>query len=687
MTDHTTHEVLNVKNNHKAYKSNDSNQMNHGGHSHTDHAKMFRNKFWVSLLLSIPIILLSPMGGMFGMQNGQNLFGIPYFPYQDFFVFGLATILFIYGGKPFIDGMINELKTRRPGMMTLIAIALSTAYLYSTAIVFGLRGMPFFWELATLIDVMLLGHWIEMRASMGASKALEELAKLLPSEAHLIDSNGNISDTLIENIQVQDRVLVRPGEKIPMDGEVIDGQSYVDESALTGESKPVEKLKGLFVVGGSINQNGSLTVQVTKIEKDSFLSQVISLVREAQNSKSKLQNLADQAAFWITIAALSVATITFFFWLIFTGEGLAFALERAVTVLVIACPHALGLAIPLVTAISTSLAARSGFLIRNRTAFELSRNIQAIIFDKTGTLTQGNFGVTDVLVLDQAFAQEKILSLAASLETNSEHPISKGIIDKNSTMSKNTLPVQNFKAIPGVGVEGNVEGMQVQVVSPGYLERESIPIPFESQSLMEQGKTVVFVLINKKLAGAIALSDLIRMESKQAILELKNMGIETIMLTGDNQKVAKYVAQELGLDKYFAEVLPDQKAKKIKEIQARGLITAMVGDGVNDAPALATADVGIAIGAGTDIAVESADLILIKSNPLDVPKIIQLGRKTYVKMIQNLWWASGYNLIAIPLAAGVLYSQGLLLSPALAGIFMAVSTVIVAINARLLRQH
>lgn len=671
MQDHTLHENSKSKSQHKT-------------HSHSDHAKMFRNKFWVSLVISLPIILLSPASGMMGGGNGQNIFGIPYFPYQDFVVFILATILFIYGGKPFIDGMIGELKVRKPGMMTLISIALSTAYLYSTAIVFGLKGMPFFWELATLIDVMLLGHWIEMRASMGASKALEALAKLLPSEAHLVNKDGSLSEVLLENIKVGDRVLVKPGEKIPMDGVVFDGQSYVDEAALTGESKPIEKIKGLFVVGGSLNQNGALTIEVTKVEKDSFLSQVISLVRDAQNSKSDLQNLADKAAFYITIGALSTAIVTFFFWLVFTGEGLAFALERAVTVLVIACPHALGLAIPLVTAISTSLAARSGFLIRNRTAFELARNIQAIVFDKTGTLTKGEFGVTDVLLVDKSFSEKNILNFAASLETNSEHPIAKGIINKSTEVGGDNLFVQNFKALPGEGIQGKIDQMEVKVVSPGYLEKQSIVIPAEAKKFMEQGKTAVFVIINGKLAGAIALSDLVKEESKQAILELKNMGIQTVMLTGDNQKVAKYVAEELGLDKYFAEVLPAQKAQKIKEIQSQKLITAMVGDGVNDAPALATSDVGIAIGAGTDIAVESADLILISSNPLDVVKVIELARKTYNKMIQNLWWATGYNLVAIPLAAGVLYGQGILLSPALGGVFMAISTVIVAINARLL---
>ncbi len=683
---HTHHSPSTPKENeHKDHNMSSHSQMQHGNHSHSQHAKMFRNKFWVSLVLSLPILLLSDMGGMFGINSSQNLFGIPSFPYQDLFVFALATILFVYGGKPFVDGMISEIKKKQPGMMTLIAIALFSAYLYSSAIVFGLKGMPFFWELATLIDVMLLGHWIEMKAAMGSSKALEELAKLLPSEAHLINQDGSISEILIQNIQVGNKVLVKPGEKIPVDGQVVDGQSYVNESALTGESKPVEKLKGLLVVGGSINQNGSLTVEVTKIQEDSFLSQVITLVEEAQNSKSELQNLAGKVAFWITITALSVATVTFFFWLLFTGQGLAFALERAVTVLVIACPHALGLAIPLVIAISTSLAAKSGFWIRNRKAFESARSIQAVVFDKTGTLTKGEFGVTDILVFDQNFSPEKIISFAATLETNSEHPIAKSILDKAKMMTQEILPLQNFAAIIGQGVQGNIQEMQVQIVSPGYLESQSISISSESQILMEQGKTVVFVLVNKKLTGAIALSDLIREESKQAILELKNMGIKTIMLTGDNQKVAKYVAQELGLDQYFAEVLPSVKAQKIKEIQSQGLVTAMVGDGVNDAPALATADIGIAIGAGTDIAVESADLILIKNNPLDVPKIIQLAKKTYAKMIQNLWWATGYNLVAIPLAAGILYRQGILLNPAIAGIFMAVSTVIVAINARLLK--
>lgn len=654
------------------------NHNEHQGHNgHMDHAIMFRNKFWVSLVLTIPIIILSPMGG--ALDTG--LFGIA-LPGHRWIVLVLATALFIYGGKPFWDGMLGELKKLKPGMMTLIAIAIGTAYLYSSAILFGLPGMPFFWELATLIDVMLLGHWIEMRVTMGASKALEALVKLLPSVAHRYSTNNQLEDVSLDQLALGDRVLVKPGEKIPVDGKVIDGHSYVNEAALTGESKPVEKQTGSLVIGGALNGEGALTLEVAKIGEGSFLNQVIGLVKEAQNSKSNLQNLADRAASWLTMVALGVGFTAFIAWLIIKPNEPSFALERLVTVLVIACPHALGVAIPLVTAISTSLASQNGFLIRNRIAFEQARKIQAVVMDKTGTLTTGQFGVTDTLIFNSDYSREKLLSLAAALESQSEHPIAKGIIAQVSEV----LPVQNFKALPGRGVEGDVDKQQVQVVSPGYLETNGLEIPEAAKDLMEQGKTVVFVLVNQNLTGAIALADVIRPESKEAVQNLKNLGIRTIMLTGDNRQVAQSVAKELGIDEVVAEVLPDQKVQKVKEIQSRGLVTAMVGDGVNDAPALATADVGIAIGAGTDVAVETADLILVKSNPLDIPKIIALAKSTYQKMIQNLWWATGYNVIAIPLAAGILHYQGLDLSPALGGVFMAVSTVIVAINARRLKM-
>lgn len=494
--------------------------------------------------------------------------------------------------------------------------------------------------------------------------------------------DGSVKDIPISELQVGDIVLIKPGEKLPADGKIIKGESSLNESMLTGESKPVAKSVGANVIGGSINSEGSLTIEVTKTGSESFLSQVIELIKQAQESKSKTQDLANRAALWLTVIAILGGGITFTTWLIL-GETLAFALERMVTVMVIACPHALGLAVPLVVAVSTSIAAKNGLLIRDRTAFEAARNIKAIIFDKTGTLTKGEFGVTDVLLFDKEIKEEELLAYAASIEAHSEHPIAQGIVKS----SKQKWNVENFKAIIGKGAEGIVNGKNVKAVSPGYLREKNIKLDDQRfPTLSAQGKTVIFVLIEDQLKGAIALADMIRPESKPAIEMLKNMGVRCIMLTGDNKKVAEWVGQEIGLDEVIAEVLPQDKANKIKEVQQRGLTVAMTGDGVNDAPALAQADVGIAIGAGTDVAIETADIILVKSNPLDVAAIIGLSKATYNKMIQNLIWATGYNAIAMPLAAGILYkSFGILLNPALGAVLMSVSTVICAVNAKMLR--
>jgi Cu2+-exporting ATPase len=567
--------------------------------------------------------------------------------------------------------------------MTLIAIAITAAYLYSGAVVFGLSGKPFFWELTTLIDIMLLGHWIEMKSVLGASKALEELVRLMPSDAHKVMADGIVKDVPLTELNSGDKVLVKPGEKIPADSEVLEGETSVNESMLTGESVPVSKKQGAKVIGGSVNGEGSIIVEVQKTGKDSYLSQVIELVRQAQESKSRTQDLANRAAVWLTIVALGGGAITLFVWLAIAQEGVAFALERTVTVMVIACPHALGIAVPLVVAVSTAISASNGLLIRDRTAFEKARNIQAIIFDKTGTLTEGKFGVTDTIMFGKDMDEKELLNYAASVESHSEHPIAKGIVSS----ADGSLPsVQNFRAITGKGAEGNVNGRNIKVVSPGYLKEQNISMNDERfEKLSSQGKTVVFVLIDGELKGALALADIIRPESKRAISKLKEMGIKCMMLTGDNKQVAKWVSEEIGLDEYFAEVLPDEKSAKIKEVQSRGLTVAMTGDGVNDAPALAQADVGIAIGAGADVAVETADIILVRSNPLDAAAILGLSRATYRKMIQNLLWATGYNVVAIPLAAGVLYPVGILLGPALAAVFMSLSTVIVAINARFLK--
>ena len=653
----------------------------HGGHMGGDHhAHMvadFRKRFWISLAVTLPILVLSPMIQSFlGFKTALRFSGDVYL------LWVLSSAVFFYGGWPFLKGLFNELGKKQPGMMTLIAIAITTAYVYSSVVVFGLSGMVFFWELATLIDIMLLGHWIEMKSIMGASRALEELARLMPSDAHKLMPDGSIRDVPLDELTVGDKVLIKPGEKIPADGEVTDGETSVNEAMLTGESKPVTKTAGSKVIGGSINSEGSITIEVKKTGEDSFLAQVIDLVREAQESKSKTQDLANRAALWLTIIALGGGAITIFIWLAILNKDFAFALERTVTVMVITCPHALGLAVPLVVAVSTALAAGNGLLIRNRAAFEMGRNIQAIIFDKTGTLTQGKFGVTDTITFSNDIDEKELLKYAASVESRSEHPIAQGIVSS----SKETFPVEGFKAIPGKGAEGKVDGKEVKVVSPGYLREKGITANDERiKKLSSQGKTVIFVMIDGKLMGAVALADIIRPESKRAISILKEMGIRCMMLTGDNKQVAQWVADEIGLDEYFAEVLPHEKAAKIKEVQSRGLVVAMTGDGVNDAPALAQADVGIAIGAGTDVAVETADIILVKSNPLDAAAIFGLSRATYRKMIQNLAWATGYNAFAIPLAAGVLYKWGILLTPAMGAVLMSLSTVIVSINARFLR--
>ena len=652
-----------------------SSYSHHAGHQIAD----FRRRFWISLIVTIPILILSP-----SIQSFAGLEGTLRFPGDQYVLFILASFVYFYGGYPFLKGIVNELRARLPGMMTLIAVAITTAYLYSTAITFGLSGGVLFWELSTLIDIMLLGHWIEMRSVLGASQALEELAKLMPSDAHKLLPDGSVRDVPLDSLVVGDNVLVKPGEKVPADGEVVEGETSVDESMLTGESTPVTKKRGATVIGGAVNGGGAITVQVKKTGKDSFLSQVIDLVKQAQESKSRTQDLADRAALALVIIALASGGITFLVWQLLINTSVDFSLERAVTVMVIACPHALGLAIPLVVAISTALGAQNGLLVRNRAAFEQARNIQAIIFDKTGTLTEGRFGVTDVISFTGDIDEQTLLSYAAALEGRSEHPIAQGIAA--SQAASVPLHVESFRALPGKGVEGTVNGHLVRVVSPGYLKEQRLTVTDERiERLTAQGKTVVFVVIDDVVAGAIALADIIRPESKQAIAALKEMGIRSLMLTGDNRQVAKWVAEEVGLDEYFAEVLPQDKVVKVKEVQSRGLVVAMVGDGINDAPAIAQADVGIAIGAGTDVAVEAGDVILVRSTPLDAVAIIGLARSTYRKMVQNLGWATGYNALAIPLAAGILYPFGIILTPAAGAVLMSASTVIVAINSRFLK--
>lgn len=655
------------------HHGSDNDHQDHHAHMMQD----FKKRFFISILPTVLILLLSPMIQQFlGLDNQLSFSG------DTVVLFLLSTFVYFYGGWPFLKGGYDEITDKQPGMMTLIGLAITVAYGYSAAVVFGLSGKLFFWELATLVLIMLVGHWIEMRSVMSASRALEELAKLMPETAHRLKEDGTTEEVELSELRNDDRLVVKPGEKIPADGEVVDGATQVNESLLTGESKPISKEEGDEVIGGAINKEGSITIKVTKTGDDSFLSQVISLVEEAQQSKSKTQNLANRAAAWLTFAALGAGALTLFGWVFWSSQDFVFAIERTVTVMVITCPHALGLAIPLVIAVSTSRAANHGFLIRDRTAFEQARTLDVIIFDKTGTLTKGEFGVTDIKLFGEEFSKKELLTLAASLETRSEHSIAQGIVET----VEETYQVEAFNSITGKGVEGRVDGREVAVVSPGYLEEQEISIPDrqEMDELASTGKTIVYVLIDGLLEGAIALGDQIREESYEAIRRLKESGIQCIMLTGDNEQVAGYVVNELGLEDYFAEVLPDEKSDKVKEVQQRGLSVAMVGDGVNDAPALAQADVGIAIGAGSDVAVETADLVLVKNNPSDVVWAILLARATYQKMIQNLWWASGYNIVAIPLAAGVFAWAGIVLSPAVGAVLMSLSTVIVAVNARFL---
>ena len=662
-----------------ASSANGENHDGDGHHAH--HAAMvedFRRRFWVSLVATVPILALSPM-----IQQWLGVAGAWTFPGDVGLLLGLSTFVYGYGGWPFLTGMVDELRERTPGMMTLVALAISVAYLYSAAVVLGVPGEVFFWETATLIDLMLVGHWIEMRSVMGASRALEQLARLMPNTAHRVSESGDIEEVPIAELEPGDRVRVKSSEKVPADGIVVEGQSSVNESMLTGESVPVEKTAGDEVIGGSVNGTGSLVVEVEKTGESSYLNQVITLVREAQESQSRTQNLADRAAYWLTLIALTAGALTFGTWYVGLDESFVYSLERMVTVMVITCPHALGLAIPLVVAVSTGLGAQRGLLIRDRAAFERARDLDTVVFDKTGTLTEGRFGVTDVLVFEGS-DEMTVLRQAAAVEQHSEHPIAAGILRAAEDRELDVPEASNFEAITGKGVQATVEGTQVRVLSPGAVSDEVELPEHDAETLQNQGKTVVYVVREGVALGALALADIIREESREAIQMLHDLGIDVVMLTGDNERVANWVAEELGLDRVIAEVLPDEKSAVIKELQAEGRLVAMTGDGVNDAPALATADVGIAIGAGTDVAVETADIVLVESDPRDAVDVIRLAQATYRKMIQNLWWATGYNVVAIPLAAGVLVTAGIVLSPAVGAVLMSLSTVIVAVNARFL---
>ena len=665
--------------------------MEHSQHEHSEHqdhdkhaghsVAMFKDKFWLSLLLTLPVLAYSEM-----IQHWLN-FTPPAFPGSQYVPFVFSTIIFFYGGLVFIKSAWGELKAKLPGMMTLISLAIITAYVYSVATQFFIKGDGFFWELATLVTIMLLGHWLEMASVAKAENALDAISKLLPDKAEKL-VNGKPKQVLVSELKVGDLVLIRPGSSIPVDGLIVDGSSSVDEAAITGESKPVSKTINDEVVAGTGNQDGSLTVKVTKLGQDTALAGIMRLVAEAQSSKSNVQVLADKAAFYLTIIAIATAIATFVFWLI--AKDANFALERSVTVLIIACPHALGLAIPLVVSISTALSAKNGLLVRKRLALEAARKLDWVLFDKTGTLTKGEHGVTDVWTT-KGYTDEDILHLTASLEQNSEHIVGKGIVRKAEEQHVHLDKVANFKALPGLGVQGTLHGSEVYIAaSYRYIEENNLTVPAAiAQSVKQaakEGKTEVYLITNKKVVGALGLADIVREQSKQTIKTLKEMGIKTAMITGDSDEVAAYVSKQLGLDQYFAEVKPEDKAAKVKELQKNGQQVAMVGDGINDAPALTQADIGIAIGAGTDVAIKSADIILVKSDPQDVVKVINLSKRTYSKMAQNLVWATGYNIFAIPLAAGVLFGSGIVLAPALGAVLMSASTVIVALNAQLLRR-
>ncbi len=656
--------------------------MEEGFNKHEGHnVNIFARKFYISLVLTIPVVIYSELP--------QRLLSwtAPSFPGSQYLGFILGSIVFFYGGWVFLIGAFRELRAKLPGMMTLISIAITAAYLFSAYATFAGLEHTLFWELTTLITIMLLGHWIEMRAVQGAQGALKELSKLLPDSAEVI--RGDKTETIpLEELSIGDLVLVRPGGKIPADGVVTEGKSDVNESMITGESKPIGKAVNSEVIAGTINGDGMLKVKVMKMGENTFLAGVKRLIAEAQASKSRLQMLSDRAAFYLTLIAVTVGGITFVSWL-FADAGLVFATERLVAVLVIACPHALGLAVPLVASISTTMAARNGLLIKQRLALEAAREVDTILFDKTGTLTKGEYGVDKIWAIT-AKNEDEVLQLAAAVDAHSEHFIARAVVEEAKKKNLSIQEVKDFGRIPGKGVKAILDGKEIAIGSASLLEERGASMPENIKKEIteenKKGKTVIFLLSGKEVLGALALGDVIREESREAIQTLRANGLKVAMITGDNDEVAKWVAEELKIDEYFAKVLPDQKAAKVKILQERGAKVAMVGDGVNDAPALTQADLGIAIGAGTNVAIESAGIILVRNDPRDIVKVIRLSRLTYKKMIQNLFWATGYNAVALPLGAGVLASYGILMQPALAAIFMSLSTVIVAINAVLLKR-
>jgi P-type Cu2+ transporter len=639
---------------------------------------MFRNRFWVCLALTVPVLAYA--------EGLWELVGLkpPDLPGETFVPFVLATAIFFYGGSVFLRSAAGELGARMPGMMTLVALGITAAYVYSAATTFFIEGEGFYWELATLVDVMLLGHWIEMRSVGRATAALTELARLLPDTAERV-LDGRTKEVPTSELSPGDVLLVRPGGRVPADGEVVDGESHVNESMLTGESRAVAKRPGDEVIAGTVNEEGALRVQVQNTGEKTALAGIMRLVEEAQASKSKAQDVADRAAMWLFYVAVGAGAVTLLAWLILAPDrGIDFVIERTVTVVVIACPHALGLAVPLVVAISTGLSARSGLLVRNRVALERARELDVVVFDKTGTLTRGELGVVGIAA--DGSSEDAVLAVAAGLEANSEHALARAIVAEAERRGLEPAAVEGFEALKGRGVRGRIDGREVHLGGPRLLEALDVNRDVQETEWSGEGKTVVSLVEDGRVTAEFALADVIRDESRDAVSRLKSMGVEVAMITGDSEDVARWVAKELGLDAYFAEVLPEQKSEHVKELQSEGKVVAMVGDGVNDAPALVQADVGIAIGAGTDVAIESADVILVRDDPRDVARTVDLSRATYRKMIQNLAWATGYNTVALPLAAGVLAPVGVLLPPAAGALLMSVSTIVVAFNAQLLRR-
>lgn len=675
----------NQHHNHSNHSHNHHEGHDHGAMDHSAHGGDFKKKFFVSLFLGIPIILMAPMMGI----------ELPFqftFPGSEWVVLILGTILFFYGGMPFLKGAKMELEMKNPGMMMLISLGISVAYFYSVyAFVANnflhssVHIMDFFWELATLILIMLLGHWIEMNAISNAGNALQKMAELLPNLATVIKEDGSTEEVALQEVMVGQKVLVKAGEKVPTDGEILEGQTSINESMITGESKDVIKKVHDKVIGGSVNGSGAITIEVTGTGESGYLSQVMELVGSAQNEKSRVESLSDKVAKWLFYIALTVGIVAFIVWFILTKD-INIALERMVTVLIIACPHALGLAIPLVTARSTSLGAQNGLLVKDRQALEVAKKVDIIMMDKTGTLTEGNFAVNEFESFSQDYTKEEVLSLMAALEQTSSHPLAVGVLNKMEELGLSIPKASKVTNLPGIGMEGLVEGKDVKIVSISYMNQHDLPFnEKEFNELSSQGNSVSFLLVNYETIGLIAQGDQIKPDSKEMINKLKEQGIKPVMLTGDNKQVANVVAKQLGIETVHAELMPEDKEKIVKEYKEQGLVVMMVGDGVNDAPGLARADIGVAIGAGTDVAIDSADVILVKSNPFDILHFLSLSKNTQRKMVQNLWWGAGYNIVAIPLAAGVLASVGVILSPAVGAVLMSFSTVIVAINAMLLK--